>query len=66
MKHAWNQKTDPVEFEFNGFEISSATRPSINPIAYPAKKKNHFQKIEREDRGIGRKRRNIMSFWMVK
>jgi len=39
MKHAWNQKTDPVGFEFNGFEISSATRPSINPIAYPAKKK---------------------------
>jgi hypothetical protein len=50
-----------VEFEFNGFEISSATRPSINPIAYPAKKK-HIQKIEREDRGIGRKKRNIMSF----
>lgn len=41
MKHAWNQKTDPVEFEFNGFEISSATRPSINPIAYPAKKKSY-------------------------
>jgi hypothetical protein len=41
MKHAWNQKTDPVEFEFNGFEISSATRPSINPIAYPAKKKTY-------------------------
>jgi hypothetical protein len=35
-----------VEFEFNGFEISSATRPSINPIAYPAKKKNIFKRLK--------------------
>lgn len=52
MKHAWNQKTDPVEFEFNGFEISSATRPSINPIAYPAKKKNIFKRLKGRTGGL--------------
>jgi hypothetical protein len=41
-----------VEFEFNGFEISSATRPSINPIAYPAKKKNIFKRLKGRTGGL--------------
>ena len=60
----YKQKTDLMEFKFNGFEISTATRPSIDPIAYPARKKILFQKIERE-RGREGKKGNIMPSKMV-
>jgi hypothetical protein len=46
-----------MEFKFNGFEISTATRPSIDPIAYPARKKSYFKRLrgrgeEKEKKGI--------------
>ena len=47
----YKQNTDLMELKFNGSEISTATRPSIDPIAYPARKKIPFQKIERQERG---------------
>jgi hypothetical protein len=53
----YKQKTDLMEFKFNGFEISTATRPSIDPIAYPARKKSYFKRLrgrgeEKEKKGI--------------